>query len=137
MDEKDIEMLAEKAYSEFKYRVDKPVFMFLEKKDFSKRLDTTKLKKHLSKTPCLVMEMKGGDVIYFCEDIINALIKGWKKLDKENFVKAIVIHELFHVYNNLPVSDRESALFSESLVHTELKSDYPELARILGKVEKS
>ncbi len=71
MDEKDIEMLAEKAYSEFKYKVDKPVFMFLEKKDFSKRLDTTKLKKHLSKTPCLVMEMKGGDVIYFCEDIIS------------------------------------------------------------------
>jgi hypothetical protein len=137
MNEKEIESLAEKAYSEFNYKVKKPVFMFLDKKEFSKRLGKTKLKKHLSKTPCLVMKMRGGDVIYFCEEIVNGLVKGWKKKSKEDFVKAIVVHELFHVYNNLPVGDRDSAIFSESLVHDELRKEYPLLAKVLDKVEKS
>ena len=137
MNDKEIESLAEKVYSEFKYKVAKPVFMFLDKKEFSKRLGKTKLKKHLSKTPCLVMKMRGGDVVYFCEEIVNSLTRCWRKKSKEDFIKAIVVHELFHIYNNLPVSDRDSALFSESLVHSELRKDYPRLAKVLDKVEKS
>ena len=136
MNEKEIEDIANSAFENFKQKVKKPVFMFLEKKEFSKQLDKTKLKKHLSKTPCLVMKMRGGDVIYFCEEVVNSLTKRWGKKAKEDFVKAIVVHELFHVYNNLPVADRDSALFSESLVHDELRKEYPELAKVLDKVEK-
>ena len=136
MDQKEIEAYAREAVCEFKHDVEKPVFMFLEKSEFSKKLDNMKLKKHLSKTPCFVMSMKGGDVVYFCEDIVNNLTKGWRKMNKEKFVKAIVVHELFHIFNNIPVGDRDSAEFSESLVHDELKKEYPELAKVLEKIEK-
>ena len=135
MKKEEIEAIAQSTLNKFKFKIKKPIFMFAEKKEFSKLLDNTPLQKHLEKTPCFVMEMKGGNVVYYCIEIIDNLTKGWRKLSKDKFVEAITVHEFLHSYNKIPVSDRGSAIFSESLVHNEMRREFPKLSRVLDKVE--
>tara|TARA_Y100000310_G_scaffold274256_1_gene290155 strand:- start:310 stop:723 length:414 start_codon:yes stop_codon:yes gene_type:complete len=133
MKAKEIEDIAVKAMARFPYKVKRPVILFIDKKEFSRFLDNMNLKKHLGKTPCFVASMKGGDVIYFCEDIVNGLVKGLRRDNKVKFVEGVTLHELYHVYNNIPVGSRSGAIFSEELVHSELDKDFPEIGRFLKK----
>jgi len=128
-----MEEIALGAIGKFPYKVKKPVVLFIDKKEFSRFLDNMNLKKHLSRTPCFVASMKGGDVIYFCEDIVNGLTKGLRKDNKVKFVEGVTLHELYHVYNNIPVESRSGAIFSEELVHSELDRDFPEIGKFLKK----
>ena len=136
MEEKEIESIAVKAMKKFPYKIKNPIILFMEKKEFSKFLDGMNLVKHLNKTPCFVAEMKGGDVIYYCKDIINGLIKGLRKETRVKFVEGITLHELFHIYNQIPVNSRAGALFSEELVHEELDEKFPEQANVLKRFKK-
>ncbi len=136
MEEKEIENIAVKAMKKFPYKIKNPIILFMDKKEFSRYLNGMKLKKHLSKTPCFVVEMKGGDVIYYCEEIINALVKGLRKETRVKFIEGITLHELFHIYNQIPVASRNSALFSEELVHEELDEKFPEQSKILKRFKK-
>ena len=136
MEKGDIELVVSDAILNFPKTVDKPVILFLEKKRFSHMLDMMDSKKHLSKTPCFVAEMKGGNVIYFCEDIVNHLTKGFHRDNKKKFVEAVTLHELFHIWNNFKVRNSEEAMFSENLVWSEMKKIYPEHFKFLIKFVK-
>tara|TARA_Y100000310_G_scaffold271315_1_gene285742 strand:+ start:1760 stop:2173 length:414 start_codon:yes stop_codon:yes gene_type:complete len=136
MNKDDIELIVSDVLLNFSKDIKKPVVLFLEKKRFSHFLDMMNLKKHLSKTPCFVAEMKGGDVIYYCEEIINELTKGMYKDKKKMFVEAVTIHELYHIWNKIEVGNQEDALFSEELVWEETKKEYPEHYKLLKKFSK-
>lgn len=133
MKAKEIEQIALGAMEKFPQKVKKPVILFIDKKEFSRFLDNMNLTKHLSKTPCFVAEMKGGDVIYFCEEVVNSLVKGLRRENKVKFVEGVTLHELYHIYNNIPVESRAGAIFSEELVHSELDKDFPEIGKFLKK----
>ena len=132
MKKEDISLIANDTILNFPKKINPPIIMFLSKQRFSKYLDFMKLTKHLSKTPCFIAEMKGGSVIYFCPEIINNLIKE-KHLNKKEFIKAITVHELYHAYNHLTINSEESALFSEALVHKEIKENFPKEYRFISK----
>ncbi len=118
----------------FKKDIDKPFVMFLHKERFSHYLDMMELKKHLEKTPCFVAEMKGGNIFYYCEEIINNLTKNFSSTEKELFIQGITLHELFHIKNKMHVFTGEEAIFSEKLVEKELKAFYPRQYAILDLV---
>ena len=118
----------------FKKDIKKPVIMLIEKERFSKYLDMIELEKHVDKTPCFVVKMKGGNVLYFCEEIINNLTKGFSKEKTKLFLQAITLHELLHIRNRMHVFTGEEAVFSETLVDKELKVFYPRQHAILTLV---
>jgi hypothetical protein len=132
MEKEDILLTANDTIVNFPKEIHPPLLMFLPERRFSKYLDLMKLKKHLHKTPCFVAETKGGSIIYFCEEIINELIKK-EKVNSKLFIKAITLHELFHSYNHLAVNNKEAALFSEELVHLEMKKQFPKEFKLLNK----
>jgi len=132
MEKEDILLTAHDTIVNFPKEIHPPILMFLPEKRFSKYLDLMKLKKHLHKTPCFVAETKGGSIIYFCEEIINELIEK-EKVDPRLFIKAITLHELYHTYNNLAVNNEDAALFSEELVHQEMKKQFPKEYKFLNK----
>ncbi len=121
----------------FQKDIQKPFVFFLKKDRFSRYLDLMELEKHLDKTPCFIAEMKGGNVIYFCEEIINHLTKGFSNEKKKIFLQAITLHELFHMRNKLHVFTGEEAVFSEKLVDKELKTFYPRHHNLLLSITKS
>lgn len=118
----------------FKKDLDKPFVMFLNKERFSNYLDMMELEKHLDKTPCLVAETKGGNILYFCEEIINHLTKNFSHTEKKLFLQGITLHELFHIKNKVHVFTGEEAVFSEKLVDKELQTFYPRQHAILALV---
>ena len=132
MEKEDILLTANDTIINFPKEIHPPILMFLPEKRFSKYLNLMKLKKHLHKTPCFVAETKGGSIIYFCEEIINELIEK-AKVNPKLFIKAITLHELYHTYNHLTVYNEEAALFSEELVHQEMKKQFPKEYRFISK----
>lgn len=118
----------------FKKDINKPILMFLNKERFSRYLDMMELEKHLEKTPCFVAEMKGGDILYYCEEIINNLTKNFSHAEKKLFIQGITLHELLHIKNKIHVFTGEEAVFSEKLVDKELKAFYPRQHAILDLV---
>lgn len=136
MNKEDMNLIINDTILNFKKEINEPVTMFLEKDRFSNYLDIMELKKHLEKTPCFIIEMKGGDIIYYCEEIINNLTKDLSKEKKKEFLEAITIHELFHIWNKIQAKDVNSAIFSEEIVHEELRKSYPKHQKILEEFER-
>ncbi len=118
----------------FKKDIEKPFVMFITKERFSHYLDMMQLKKHLDKTPCFVAEMKGGNLLYYCEEIINKLTKDFSHTETKLFLQGITLHELLHIKNKLHVFTGEEAVFSETIVDQELKAFYPRQHAILALV---
>ena len=116
------------------FKKEKSIVMFLNKERFSHYLDMMQLEKHLEKTPCFVAEMKGGNILYYCEEIINTLTKDFSQSKKKLFLQGITLHELLHLKNKIHVFTGEEALFSEKLVDKELKAFYPRQHAILALV---
>jgi hypothetical protein len=131
MEKDEIAMIAQDIILNFTKRVDKPLVLFLPKSRFSRHLDLMALQKHLSKTPCFTARMKGGTVIYFCTEIIAKLTKEFSQEMQRKFIEAITLHELLHLWNHLHVHTEDGALFSEKLVHQELRTFYPSHYKIL------
>ena len=127
-------MIAQDVILNFSKPVDKPIVLFLPKRRFSRYLDLMKMEKHLDKTPCFTAEMKGGNVIYFCEEILDNLIKDFSEAKKRKFVEALTLHELLHIWNHLHVHTADEARFSEMLVHKEMKNFFPSHYRVLELV---
>ncbi|MBI5797891.1 hypothetical protein HZA98_03235 [Candidatus Woesearchaeota archaeon] len=120
----------------FRRKIKEPYVTFLEKKRFSHYLDLMELEKHLNKTPCFVSETKGGAVIYYCEDIINKLSKDLSKEKKKEFIEAVTLHELLHLWNGIRAKNDEQAIFSEELAQEEFKKFYPKHSQILEEVKQ-
>lgn len=130
MEKEDILLVANDAIINFPYEIKQPIIMFLEKKRFSKYLDLMTIKKHLNKTPCFVAEMNNHCIIYYCPEIIEELTNQ-HKISKKDFIKAITIHELCHIYNNLKADNKDNAIASELIVHEEMKKIFPKEQKIL------
>tara|TARA_Y100000310_G_C20654540_1_gene801310 strand:+ start:986 stop:1405 length:420 start_codon:yes stop_codon:yes gene_type:complete len=131
MDKEEVTLLVHDTILNFPKNINKPLVMFLNKSRFSRYLDLMAMKKHLNKTPCFVAQMKGGDVIYFCREIVNELTDGFSREKKKVFIEAVTLHELFHVWNRLDVRTRKGAEASEDVVYAELKTLYPKHYKIL------
>ncbi len=136
MEKGDIELVVSDTVLNFPKNISQPIVLFLEKRRFSRMLDMMNLRKHLNKTPCFVAEMKGGNVIYFCEEIVSDLIKNFNRENKKKFIEAITLHELFHIWNNFRVSNNQEAIFSENLVWQEMENLYPKHYKFLIKFAK-
>jgi len=134
MDKGEILLIINDTIINFKKSIEKPTIIFLNKERFSRYLDMMQLEKHLEKTPCFIAEMKGGNIIYYCEEIINTLTKDFSHTEKKLFLQGITLHELFHIRNKLHVFTGEEAVFSEKLVDKELKAFYPRQHAILTMV---
>lgn len=136
MDQEEMTLIINDAILNFSKDISSPLTMFIEKKQFSKYLDLVQLKKHLHLTPCFVMEMKGGSLIYYCKEIIDNLTKDFSKEKKVLFLEGITLHELFHLWNQIQAKDANTALFSEELTHEELKKLYPKQSKVLEEFQK-
>lgn len=136
MEKEEIELVVSDAILNFPKSIQKPIVLFLEKKRFSKYLDLMSLRKHVSKTPCFVAEMKGGNVVFFSLDVVNGLIKGFSKEKKKLFIEAVILHELFHIWNKLELKNSDDAIFSEVLVHQEMKEMYPKQYDLLKRFRR-
>ena len=137
MDKEEMLLIINDTILNFKKDIKKPVVMFMDKERFSRYLDMMQLEKHLDKTPCLVAEMKGGNVLYFCEEIIKPLTKGFSQEKTKLFLQAITLHELLHIRNKIHVFTGEEAVFSEKLVDKELKVFYPRHHNLLLTITQS
>jgi len=133
MKKEDVLLIANEAIINFPYSIKEPVLLFLRKDRFSRYLDLMRLKKHLHETPCFVAEMKGGSVLYFCLEIMDELIQRYNIRDNKMFLRAVTLHELYHVYNKMKANNEENAVFSELLVYNELKKDFPDEYEFLKK----
>ena len=137
MDKGEMLLVINDTILNFKKDIQKPFVFFLSKERFSKYLDMMQLEKHINKTPCFVAEMKGGDIIYYCEEIINCLTKDFSKEKTKLFLQAITLHELLHMRNRIHVFTGEEAVFSEKLVDKELKAFYPRHHNLLLSITQS
>lgn len=103
--------------------------LYVEQKLFSNIKDIT--------VPAILMR---GEVekMYFCKNIINKIIKKLSKEKQKMFVRAIVLHELYHIVNQSEQRDVHSYSFmkSERRAHQEFKEDYPDLYKVLEEVKK-
>jgi len=136
MQKDDIALIVHDTIVNFPHKIEEPIVLFLDKRRFSHFLDFMELKKHVSKTPCFVMETKGGNVMYFCVEIINALTKDFTLEKKKMFIEAVTLHELFHIWNHLRVRSGEEAVFSEEVVWNEMDKFYPKHNKILRSFKK-
>lgn len=76
--------------------------------------------------------------ICFCKNIVNKIVKKLSKEKQKMFVRAIVLHELYHIVNRSEERDVNSYSFmkSERRAHQEFKEDYPDLYKVLEEAKK-
>jgi hypothetical protein len=134
MNEKKVIKAAEQAYDMFskKHKVD--VFLeFLNEEEFfelssKSRIIHEELREGLPvKVGSLVVHSGRRETIVLCKDVINLLTK-----DPE-FVKALVLHELFHVLDRGKIKGQDMIDFieSEERVHRDFKKEFPKYAEML------
>mgnify|MGYP001596602445 CR=1 FL=1 len=134
MDKEEMLLIINDTILNFQKDIQKPIIFFLNKKRFSNYLNLAKLEKHLEKTPCFIAETKGGNIIYYCEEIIHRITKDFSPAEKKLFLQGITLHELFHMKNKMHVFTGEEAVFSETLTDKELKAFYPRQHAVLARV---
>ena len=70
------------------------------------------------------------------EVLKNSDFQNWEEIlkrinEKDDFIIALALHELYHIWNRIMVNSEEEAIMSENLVHYELGKDFPEYAKLL------
>jgi hypothetical protein len=129
----DIALIIHDTILNFPKKIEKPEIEFLPKRRFSKYLDLLETKKHVNFTPCFVAQMKGGRVIYFCKQTVVDFVSGLSHFNQRLFIEAVTLHELFHVWNDIQVRSEGDLVFSEALVHEELREMFPKHSLLLEK----
>jgi predicted metal-dependent peptidase len=135
VNEKEVMVAAEQAYELFltKHKVD--VYLeFIDEEEFfdlseKSKIISEEMKEGLPiKVGSLVAHSKDKETIILCINILNFLTKN---LD---FVKALVLHELYHILYRKKINktDKVNSFFiSEERVHEHFKQEFPNYARIL------
>ena len=134
---KKIMKLAEESYEEFS-KLHKSLDVELEFVDEEEFFDLAGRSKlvHLEmeeglpvKVGSLVMHGK-KDIIVLCTDIVNLLTKN------KDFVKALVMHELFHILDKKQVKGKsmKAMIESENRVHKQFIREFPGYAKLLDEV---
>lgn len=74
----------------------------------------------------------------FCGAIVSKILKGFSKEKQKNFVKALTLHELYHIVNNVEKRELNQYNFirSDKRAYQEFKDDYPDFAKLLEEAKK-
>lgn len=134
---KKIMQLAERSYEEFskKHKGLEVELEFVKEEEFFDLAERSKLV-HLEmekglpvKVGSLVMHGT-KDIIVLCTDVINLLTK------ETDFVKALVMHELFHILDKKKVKRKSvnELVKSEKRVHKQFLKEFPGYAKLLDEV---
>jgi len=124
--------IAEVAYEEFNQLYDiKCEIKEISYKKFYELADKSKIikDKKINQVPLIIGALffheKGKDSIFFNQQVINLIT------EEELFVKAIFIHEFYHVYfKNLIKEDTlPQAKLSEKRVKKQMNKDFPKLIK--------
>ena len=134
----EIFKIAKEAKRAFPYKAQDIEFFIMGKSKFCEYLENSYItkdhKEDYSKTPAFVAHLKKNkNVIVFCDEIINKLSKKLKEKEKEELIKALTTHELFHIINKHSIENEYEALKSEEEVHEEFEEEFPEYKKILDK----
>ena len=127
---------AESCFNKFPYSIRKPNFLVLDKKQFELYLKDSPLKISISNTPSFVAHLPDTELVCLCFEIINSMTKGKSLTSKRKFVRAITMHELFHIRNMHLALTESEALRSEEEVHQQLKTEFPALAKVLSCLKR-
>ncbi len=133
LNKKEILVIARGAYNSFskKYKIDARIRMIssrafwrLAKKS---SLVRDKIKKNIPVAVGALVVHSSIDTIYISKDVINSIT------DDPKFVKAIFLHEFYHIYFKSKMKDNkfDSALKSEVRAKKAMKKDFPNLAKYL------
>lgn len=135
MDDDELVNMAVSTLKRFPYSIEKPVFEVMGKRKFTKYLKDVSLDIDPEKTPSFVAHLPDGELVVFCKEIIDRMVSEKSEKEKKDFVKAITIHELFHIRNHHRCITSEEAVLSEKEVHREIRKKYPRLAKVLDEYE--
>lgn len=127
---------AESCFIKFPYSIRKPSFLVLDKGQFEYYLKGSPLSLSIANTPSFVAHLPDKELVCLCSEIINAMTKGKPLPYKKKFIRAITMHELFHIKNMHFALTENEALHSEEEVHYQLRREFPELAMILEHFRK-
>ncbi|MBI4447769.1 hypothetical protein HY643_02220 [Candidatus Woesearchaeota archaeon] len=132
MDEAEILKIADHTYKIFPYKIKKPAFKIFNKTLFIKYLGKDSLlPPHVDTTPAFRLHIGGEECVCFSKEVINRFVKGKPKSEEEDFVKAITLHELYHIKITKEVITKEEAMLAEDEANISLAKDFPELAQVL------
>lgn len=103
--------------------------------------DVTKSKgpKTIKKVNIPVLVVYGDtNKVYFCKNVLVKMIKRISKEKQRLFIKALTLHELYHIVNNSQERNLNIYNFvrSEKIANTEFREDYLDLAKVLDEVKK-
>ncbi len=135
MDDNELVNIAASALKRFPYCIEKPVFEVMGKRKFLRYLKDVSLDIDPEKTPSFVAHLPDGELVVFCDEIINKMITKKSKAEQKMFIEAITMHELFHIWNHHRCITSEDAILSEKEVHREIRKKYPRLAKVLDEYE--
>ncbi len=127
---------AESALGMFPFAIRKPYFLVLDRKRFGYYLKDSPLLLSIEETPSFVAHLPDSELVCLCSEIINNLTKNKNKNYKIKFVRAIIMHELFHIRNMHMALTEDEALKSEKEVHSQLRREFPGLANVLSSINK-
>lgn len=131
---KDILKISNEAYSDFskKHKINCEIKLInsTEFWKIAKRSELVKnnLKKGIPVSVGALVSHKGKtDVVYVSDEVINTIT------DDPKFVKAIFIHEFYHIYLKSLVKNGslKEASLSEKRTKSEMKEEFPDLAKLL------
>ena len=130
----DISRLGNETYLEFseKYSISCKIKL-INSREFWKYAERSvlvqeKIKKRIPVIIGALVVHAKVDTIYVSEDVINTITSD------PNFVKAIFMHEFYHIYFKqfLKSNDLNSAIESEFKTKEKMKKDFPKLAKHMG-----
>ena len=148
--DREILRLADEVHNDFlsDYLIDckfevlplKKFLKVLEKNGLTQQISTDKPTSKSKEIGVLILVIDSDPKkIYLCNLIINKIAKKLKKLLQKEFIKAIILHELYHILNK-SIGTRDLNIYglikSEKKAHAEFKEDHPELAKVLREVKK-
>jgi len=134
MNEKEIIRAAEEAFDMFSQRHNIDVYLeFVNEEEFFQLSSESKIVREEMKeglpvkVGSLVAHSKDKDTIILCKDVVNLLARNI------DFVKALVLHELYHVLYRKMIKEKKINDFiaSEERVHGHFMKEFPYYAKLL------
>lgn len=139
--EKRISEIALRVQKDFKVNFDLKFISYRKFKEIAKKspliqqvLDEGSTFEEL-KIPALIYH-QGEEHVYMCKEIINKLLKEKSKPQQEDFVKAIIYHEIFHIFEKAKLGRISfiKCLKQEERVCKDFQKRFPSLYELGRKI---
>ncbi len=146
--DKEILRLAQEIYNEFSinYLIDVKIeilnlekfLKIAEKVDYVRTMVDGKKIRSIKEIPLPIISLNGEPFkIFICKNIVNKISRRLAKQKQKDFIKAITLHELYHILNY--ESKREliySYLFSDKNTLENMKEDWKDFYKLLEDNKK-